>query len=158
MRKTKTVNGSFNTGIRAWEIIAGIVLVGLMALTLLAGTSCASDNMKLEGVTWVLKSYGDAANPTQPIAGKEPTLTFNKSTMKISGNGGVNGYGGDYAVDGSKLTTKDIVQTLMASTDPALNSQETAFMKILASANSFKIEGGQLTLTGSQGILVFLKK
>ena len=105
-----------------------------------------------------MKSYGSAANPTMAIAGHEPTLTFDNEKMKLGGNGGVNGYGGDYTIDGNKLTTKDIVQTLMASTDPALNSQENAFIKILASANSFKIENGQLTLTGNEGILVFVKK
>jgi len=123
--------------------------------------SCASpsgDAVKLEGVTWVLQSYGDTANPAEAITGHEPTLTFDKEKMKISGNNGVNVYGGDYAVDGTSLSISQMMQTLMASANPALNSQETAFMKILSSATSFNIKNNQLTLTGSEGTLVFLQK
>jgi heat shock protein HslJ len=157
MKKEMAGNGSFNTGIRAWEIIAGIVLIGLMALTLLACSSPAADTPKLEGVTWVLKSYGDAANPSQAITGKEPTLIFDNEKMKISGSGGVNSFGGDYAVDGSKLTISKMMQTLMAGPEP-LMQQESAFTKILLSSQSFKIEGGQLTITGSDGTLIFSHK
>jgi heat shock protein HslJ len=158
MEKAIAENGSFNTRLRAWEVIAAIGLIGLMALTLLACSSPSGDTVKLEGITWVLKSYGDAANPTQAITGHEPTLTFDKEKMNISGNSGVNSYGGDYTVDGNKLTCSKMMQTLMASTDPALNSQETAFMKILGSVTSFKIESRQLTITSSNGILVFSTK
>jgi heat shock protein HslJ len=158
MKKTMAENSSFNNGIRAWEIIAGIVMIGLMALALLSCTPPAGDTSNLEGVTWVLKSYGDTANPTEPITGHEPTLSFNKDTRKIGGNSGVNSYGGDYTVKVNVLTMTNIMQTLLASADPALNSQETAYMKILHSAQSFEIENGRLTLTGSQGVLVFTQK
>jgi heat shock protein HslJ len=142
---------------RFFEVIAFITI---LSLTALAGVSCskAQSAGNLEGGTWVLKSYGDNANPTQAIAGHEPTLTFDKEKMTIGGSGGVNSYGGEYAVDGSKLTIDKMIQTLMASTDEALNIQESAFFKILGSAASFKIAGGQLTITGSEGILVFSQK
>jgi heat shock protein HslJ len=142
---------------RFFEIIAFTII---LSLTVMAGVSCskAQSAGNLDGVTWVLKSYGDAANPTLAIAGHEPTLTFDKEKMTIGGNGSVNSYGGNYAVDGSKLTTSQIVRTLMASTNEALNIQENAFFKLLGSAASFKIEGGQLTITGSEGILVFSQK
>jgi heat shock protein HslJ len=142
---------------RFFEVIAFITI---LSLTALAGISCskAQSAGNLDGLTWVLKSYGDAANPNPAITGHEPTLTFDKEKMTIGGNGGVNGYGGSYAVDGSKLTVSQIVQTLMASTNEALNIQENAFFKILRSAASFKIAGGQLTITGSEGILVFSQK
>jgi heat shock protein HslJ len=144
---------------RFFEVIAFITI---LSLTVLAGVSCskaqASGSQELNGVTWVLKSFGDAANPTKSIDGHEPTLTFDKEKMTISGSGGVNSYGGEYAVDGSKLTIDKMVQTLMSSTDETLNKQENAFFKILGSAASFKIAGGQLTITGSQGILVFASK
>jgi heat shock protein HslJ len=78
--------------------------------------------------------------------------------MKIGGNGGVNSYGGDYAVTGDKITVSGIIQTEMASTNPALNTQENSYFKILGSARSFKIEGGQLMVTGSEGVLVFSTK
>jgi heat shock protein HslJ len=158
MEKATVRKNSRTTGIKAWEVIAGIIMIVLMAITLLACASPAGDAGKLEGVTWVLKSYGDAANPTQAIIGHEPTLTFDEEKMTIGGNGGVNSYGGDYTVDGSKLTIDKMMQTLMASTDETLNTQESAYLKILGSAQSFKIADGQLTITGSQGVLVFSQK
>jgi heat shock protein HslJ len=110
---------------------------------------------KLEGVTWVLKSYGDPDSLKMAVSGHEPTLTFDKDKKQISGNGGVNGYGGDYEVDGNRLTLSGIVHTLMASTDPSRNEQEAAFFQILASAESYKISGQELTITGTKGALVF---
>ncbi|RPH38833.1 MAG: META domain-containing protein [Burkholderiales bacterium] len=158
MEKTIVSNGSAIARIRTWEVIAAIALIGLVVLTALSCTSPPNDTVKLEGVTWVLKSYGEAANPTQAISGHQPTLTFDKGTMKAGGNGGVNGYGGDYTLDGNKLKFGSIVHTLMASTNEALNIQESAFFKIMDSAASFKIEAGQLTISGSEGILVFSQK
>jgi heat shock protein HslJ len=158
MEDEMTRKGSFNTRLKAWEVIAGIIMIGLVVLAPLSCVSPSGDAVKLEGVTWVLQSYGDAANPAETITGHEPTLTFDKEKMKISGNNGVNAYGGDYAVDGTSLSINQMMQTLMASANPALNSQETAFMKILSSATSFNIKNNQLTLTGSEGTLVFLQK
>jgi heat shock protein HslJ len=144
---------------RFFEVLA---LITILSLTVLAGVSCSkaqsNGSKELSGITWILKSYGDAANTTKTIAGHEPTLTFDKEKMEIGGSGGVNSYGGTYAVDGSKLTTSQIVQTLMASTNEALNDQENTFFKILRSAASFKIEAGQLTVTGTDGTLVFSQK
>jgi heat shock protein HslJ len=37
-------------------------------------------------------------------------------------------------------------------------SQEKAFFNILQSAQSYKISGQELTITGTEGILVFLQK
>jgi heat shock protein HslJ len=158
MEDEMTRKGSFNTRLKAWEVIAGIIMIGLVVLAPLSCASPSGDAVKLEGVTWVLQSYGDTANPAEAITGHEPTLTFDKEKMKISGNNGVNVYGGDYAVDGTSLSISQMMQTLMASANPALNSQETAFMKILSSATSFNIKNNQLTLTGSEGTLVFLQK
>jgi heat shock protein HslJ len=129
----------------------------MAALTVFAGISCVDGGnaAKLEGVTWVLKSYGEPGALEAAIPGHEPTLTFDKEKKEISGNGGVNGYGGNFELDGSKLTISGLVHTMMASTDQSLNEQEAAFFNILGSAQSYKINGEELTITGSEGILVF---
>jgi heat shock protein HslJ len=118
----------------------------------------ATNAEKLEGMTWVLKSYGDPDNLKQAVPGHEATLTFDKEKKEVKGNGGVNGYGGKYVVDGNKLTISDLVSTLMASTDQALNEQEAAFFQILVSAQSYKINGQELTITGIKGVLLFVVK
>jgi len=138
-------------------------IFGLVALLALTGIACVSNTVNangetLEGVTWVLKFYGDPDNLTSAVVGHEPTLTFDKDKGKIGGNGGVNSYGGNYGVDGNNLTISEVIHTLMASTNEALNTQENNFFKILDSTQSFNIDDGELTITGTEGVLVFKNK
>jgi heat shock protein HslJ len=142
--------------IKLFEVIGAIVIVSLTAF---AGISCAQEANadKLAGVTWVLKSYGDIDNLQSVVSDKETTLTFDKEKQEISGNGGVNGYGGYYEADGNKLTVKDIIHTLMAGPEPLMN-QEIAFFNILQSAQSFDIDGQELTITETEGVLKFGQK
>jgi heat shock protein HslJ len=155
MENTNTIKKSIHARIKFWEVLALVMILGLTAV---ACVSPANADAQLEGVTWVLKSYGDTANPTAAVSGHEPTLTFDADKKTVSGNTGVNGYGGDYTLEGSKLTFGPLMQTMMASTDPALNAQETAYTKILGSAQNYKINNGQLTITGTEGVLVFVQK
>jgi heat shock protein HslJ len=143
--------------IRLFEIVGAIVLISLTAL---AGISCADEGnaTKLEGATWVLKSYGEPGELKAAIPDHEPTLTFDKEKKEIGGNGGVNSYGGDYEADGNKLTLSNVFRTMIASLDPALNEQETAFFDILVTTQSYKIDSEELTITGSEGVLVFTQK
>jgi len=143
--------------IKLYEIFG---LVVILALTVIAGVSCAKTgpDANLYGVTWVLKSYGQPGSLTPVTTQRETTLTFDKNKMTISGNGGVNGYGGDFTVKGNEITFNGVVHTEMASTDEALNSQENAFFRILGGADSFKIDGLQLTIAGTEGTLVFTQK
>jgi len=141
------------------NIIAAIAIAGILALTSLAYVSSATaeNTTPLEGVTWVLKSYGAPDNLTAAVPDKEVTLTFNKDRKEASGSGGVNGYGGNYEVNRSRLTVSGVIHTMMAGPEP-LMGQENAFFSILESAESFQIDGKQLTLTGTEGILVFSQK
>jgi heat shock protein HslJ len=143
--------------IKLYEILGFGLLLGL---TVFAGVSCSRANaaQELSGFSWVLESYGSPGNLTQVISDKGPTLIFNKNKMTVTGSGGVNGYGGDYTVKGSTLNVTGILHTLIASQNEALNNQENAFFKILGSAQSYKIDVIQLTITGTEGILVFFQK
>jgi heat shock protein HslJ len=142
--------------IKPFEIIGAVVI---LSLTALAGISCVkvSNADKLEGVTWVLNSYGDPGNLKAAVPDKEVTLTFDGEKKEVKGNGGVNAYGGDYEAGGSKLTISSLYRTMIAGTEP-LMSQEVEFFKILASAQSFDIEDNELTITGTEGVLIFTKK
>lgn len=142
--------------IRLFEAVGAIILLSLTAVACIS--SAGSTDQKLEGATWVLKSYGEQGNLKTALAGHEVTLTFDKEKGEIGGNGGVNGYGGNYEVDGSKLTVSGVVHTMIASTDEALNIQEATFFNILQSAQSYKIADGELTITGTEGVLVFRQK
>ncbi len=143
--------------IRLFEIISATIMLSLTAMACISSVGAVNAD-KLEDVTWVLKAYGEPNNLEGVIAGSDVTLTFDKDKHEVKGNGGVNGYGGNYEVDGNELTTSDIVHTMMASTDQSLNDQENAFFNILQSAQSFNIDDEQLMITGTEGVLVFLQK
>jgi heat shock protein HslJ len=142
--------------IRLFEVI-GVIII--LSLTAFAGISCvkAANADKLLDVTWVMKSYGDPGNLKDVLPDKEVTLTFDKAEGRISGNGGVNAYGGDYEADGSKLTVSSIYRTMIAGPEP-LMSQETAFFDILLAAQKFTINDQELKITGKEGMVVLTKK
>jgi heat shock protein HslJ len=141
--------------IRLFEVVGALVLLSLTGVACVSSLGANTD--KLETGTWVLKSYGDPGNLITAVADKETTLTFDKENKEIGGNGGVNAYGGKYEADGGKLTVRDIVSTLMAGPEPLMN-QEAAFFNILESAQSFDIEGQELTITGTEGVLILAQK
>jgi|WetSurMetagenome_2_1015567.scaffolds.fasta_scaffold539493_1 heat shock protein HslJ len=139
--------------LKLYEIVG---LTVLLALTVLAGVSCAKNTgAELAGKTWVLKLYGQHGGLDQAITGHEPTLIFDKDKMTVGGSGGINAYGGDYTVDGSQISFKNVFQTLMASPDENLNKQESSYFKLLNNAETFKVEGSQLTIDGTLGTLIF---
>ena len=139
--------------IKLYEIISFLVLI---SLTVAAGISCSKTaaGKDLAGVTWVLQSYGVPPNMSQVVADKQTTLKFDADKMTVSGSGGVNGFGGDYEVDSNKITFSGVIHTLIATEGPIMG-QETAFFKILNSAETFKIEEKRLTITGTEGTLIF---
>ena len=139
--------------IKLYEIVSLVVMI---SLTIAAGISCSrnTEGQGLAGVTWVLQSYGVPPNMTQAVADKQTTLVFDDKKMTINGSGGVNGYGGDYKIDRNKITFSGIIHTMIAVEGPIMG-QENAFFKLLSVAESYTIVGKQLTLTGTEGSLVF---
>jgi heat shock protein HslJ len=139
-----------------------IITAAVILVMVFAGVSCTAsvDNelAKLTGVTWVLQSYGDSGDLT-PVApgGEDVTLTFHSDDNSYNGFGGVNFYGGDYKVDGDKLTIGDIISTQLLGQEP-LMGQEITYYRILQAAQTYQITGEMLTITGTEGILVFTKK
>jgi len=105
--------------------------------------------------SWKLTSYGSAASPTPAVAGAGGELTFSNDG-KVTGNSGCNGLGGNYKVDGDKITFDQIISTLMACDDPRMK-QEGAVHQVLNDTASFKIEGNTLTLTNNDNALVLTR-
>jgi heat shock protein HslJ len=134
-----------------------LVLLVIAAAAGIVACTVSKNEAKLEGVRWVLQSYGTSGNMTAAAADNPAWIEFKSADKTVSGNAGVNGFGGKYKIDGNKLTIDSLMQTLMAGPEP-LMKQETAFMKILAATQSFNIEGQKLTMTGTEGMLVFTQK
>ena len=128
--------------------LAVFVLVGLGAWLLSPwGSNAAAP--ELEGKTWQLL----AINGQPAVPNSHATVKFEGD--KIGGNSSVNSFGGTYRASGGTLTTSDLMSTLMASADPALNQQEATFATILQGESTYAVNGNQLTISSPRGTMTF---
>ena len=134
-----------------WSIIAALaVALLLMVLFWLQGPWNSQNAASgLLGKTWHLT----AINGNAAVEGSSATLVFEQN--RVSGNASVNSYGGSYKVNGNTLTFSELISTMMASADPALNQQEQTFLSILQGQLTYTLTGKQLELRSPQGTLTF---
>ncbi len=69
----------------------------------------------------------------------------------MGGNGGCNSFGGSYQVNGSQVAFSQIIQTMMACSDQAINDQENQYLHALQSTGQFQLAGNQLSIQYNQG-------
>jgi heat shock protein HslJ len=120
------------------------VLLSVVALVALTG--CASEGSPLEGTSWRLSGWSVSSLDPADL-----TITARFADGQISGNSGVNSYGGPYeAGPGDTLSVGEIASTTMAGPEPAMRA-ETAYMTLLGQARSFKVADGRLTLYDEGG-------
>ena len=116
----------------------------------------ALEGHSLADTSWVLVSYGEPASLKSVITGTKITLSFNAATNEISGNGGVNGYGGEAVRTDNQLALSGIMHTMMASTNQAVNEQESAYFGLLNTAQSIAFGNGTLIINCEGGqVLIF---
>lgn len=108
-----------------------------------------SDN-DLEGTNWSLSEIvqGDQRSSALPNA----SIQFEGG--RASGRTSCNSYGSDYTKSGNSISFTAPIQTEMAC-DPPLMEQERTFTTLLVETESYRIEDGQLILSGPNGELVF---
>jgi heat shock protein HslJ len=81
---------------------------------------------------------------------KAPTLKFGDE--RLSGNGGCNSYGAGYKTEGDKgFKAGPVMSTKMACMRPDANKQESAYFDTLDRADSYRITGNTLMLSGNGG-------
>lgn len=111
---------------------------------------------ELEGVTWILESYGEPGNLNAVLEGTEITLSFDGIEGQIHGNAGANSYFGDYQTDGDRISIAQIAATEMYRMDPeGVMDQEYSYLRILQSAESYEIEDGALWIHAGGQVLIF---
>ena len=124
-----------------------IAILGLTMIAALLGVcGCSSGTGALEGTHWRLESW--TLNSLNPA---DFTITAQFAGGQISGNSGVNSYGGPVKLGpGAAFTAGPLTSTLMAGPEPAMRA-ESAFTKLLAGATSYKVSSGTLTLYDGGG-------
>lgn len=137
-----------------------LFLMLLLAVILLfsfagCGGSSATSVSGLEGPRWVLESYGPQENPQPLIKGTEITVAFDSAENRIHGSAGCNSYSGGYKLEDG-LTLSMLASTEMYCMDPeGVMDQETEYLKILQSAESYTIEGNELRIYCGENILIY---
>lgn len=107
----------------------------------------------LSGTAWVMARL----NGELPVEGSTLTLSFEDG--KLGGSAGCNSFGGEYQVSGEQLTTGEIASTLMACMDDGVMVQESLYLAVLGSAQSFTLTGSELRIsTPEGGELVFTRQ
>ena len=82
--------------------------------------------------------------------------TLSADGRTLSGTAFCNGYGGRYRLDGDRLRTEDVAQTLMACVDPVRMAAEVAFMNVLtADGTRVSRTPHELVLENDRGVLRF---
>jgi heat shock protein HslJ len=120
-----------------------------------AGPACGGTEW--QDVTWKLKAYGNSNN-LQTVIGSGITIEFVSKDKSVSGNTGINEYGGTFTVNKDcKLSISNMAWTLIGSSDANLTKQENDYLKLLQTTDKIEIINGELNINCGQGLLVFTR-
>lgn len=135
----------------------------LISLSLLALVSCASMKQKgkssasaaapVKGTVWtVTRIPGFEMEKTR----KPVTLFLSDTSARFGGNGGCNGYGGEYTLNGDSLKLGEVLATMMAC-KPGMGT-ENRFFKALRETNMYQVSGDKLLLKNGKITLAELSR
>ena len=96
---------------------------------------------------WKLKSYNFRQKIAFPI--DKMNITLNIKEDSLGGRSGCNIYGGSYSIDEGNLKVGNLISTMMACEEPAMQFEQI-FASTLQSATEFSVINGQLTITDPQ--------
>jgi len=115
-------------------------------------TTANFNPMVLANTTWILKSYGDAANMT-PVLNypRNVALTFNGTVDGWYGDDSVNDYGGACHIENNSIAASEMTQTLVLAMDPALQKQANTYENLLVNAKTLTVTGNELLIYSSNG-------
>ena len=124
--------------------------VTLAALvTVLAAAGCGGSEGSaptLDGTSWRLTEW-----TLSSLDPNDFTISAQFADGKISGKSAVNNYSGAYTEGpGDVFAVGDLASTMMAGPEPDMRA-ETAYLKLLSEAKSYKLDGDGLTLFDQMG-------
>ena len=161
------------------KILLPVLLSIALVFSLILPAAVAEASATALQGTWVLEYYGEQGNLIAPYPDKDITLiisAFATAEQKIgdyearenviAGSAGVNWYFGNYEVDGNKFITYTVmggekhtgslVRTEMMG--PAhLMEQEDRYLDILASAQTYEVTNGRLSISSGEEVLIFTR-
>ncbi len=132
------------------------VLESVLGQQFAGGAYMSIDRKGMEGITWLLESYGEPESLQTVLEGTEITALFDSTEGQVTGSAGANNYFGAYQISKNKLSIQEIAHTEMYRLDPeGVMEQEDYYLKTLQAAESYKIEDGKLQITSANQVLIF---
>jgi heat shock protein HslJ len=128
----------------------------LLLLLVVGLAACGGGSATLEGSTWQLNTYLDAAGQLVSALPDAPvTATFEAG--RVVGSGGCNQYMGTCSTNGKELTVQMGGATLMACAPETVMAQEQVFFATMGQAATHRVEADQLVVADADGktILTF---
>jgi len=104
----------------------------------------------LTGATWLMTSYNNGKGGFQSALARVKVTAIFGEDGTLTGNSGCNTYSATYTVDGDKIEIGPARTTRMMCTQPVM-AQETAYLKALEEAATFRLERTTLTLRDAGG-------
>jgi heat shock protein HslJ len=137
-------------------VVVGGILLAVLAVSAGCGSSSGGSSggggdsptsaAALAGTSWRLTGWSVSSQDPDDF-----TVTAEFKDGRIGGTSAVNQYGGPYtAGDDGSISFGDLVSTMMAGPEPDMKAEQT-YLKLLAAAGEFRIEGDTLTLSDAQG-------
>ena len=131
-----------------------IVLLILILLSLQCRAPQKSGNevdVPLENTYWKLVEVGGNAVST-PANGREVYMTLSREdgSSRLKGHAGCNGLGGDYRIEGRKISFQPITTRMYCESQMEV---ENLFTGMLSSADSYRIFGETLELYSQDTLL-----
>jgi heat shock protein HslJ len=122
--------------------LSGALISGLAVAALVAAlVGCSAAGNPLEGTQWKLVGWTISSIDPATV-----TITAKFADGQVSGNSGVNSYGGPYKVgSGDSFSAGPLAGTMMAGPEPAMRA-ESAYLTLLGQAKSYKMTDDKLTL------------
>ncbi len=123
-----------------------LAAVLLIAVSLVALAGCLHDGSPLDGTYWRLTEW--TLSSLNPV---DFTIMAQFADGQISGNSGVNTYGGPCKLGrGAAFSVGPLACTEMAGPEPAMRA-EAAYLALLGQAKSYKMADRKLTLYDKGG-------
>jgi heat shock protein HslJ len=131
------------------KLVLVLLVLGLascMPTQIIPQTGSSDHNQTLPAnSSWLLESFGEPGAELPAIAGTSISLEF-KQNGQVEGSSGCNSYGGPYSVQDGRLAFGEIVSTLMACEDQAVNDQEQEYLQALRASGRFSVVDDRLTI------------
>ena len=135
--------------------LLSVMLPALVAGAITMTTACAAGGTgagapPLRGTTWVMVGTGGEKMP------RPPSIRLDPEQPRVSGFAGCNRLMGTFELDGTRLSFGSAATTRMACLDG--EDVEQRFLQAYGAVRAWRIEGGELLLTGADGATLLRMK